>query len=281
MTTFEGPAESACEAVRLAGLRPLDVNPVLRLPYDAAGVAAAGAALEGAPDDARRLLLHHALSAAVLVVATTTAAADGTETTRRVRIGLDPIGPTVESVPEAGTAPGTGSLADMVTRAGDATRRWQDIEPRSLVPAAVSVLPEGEQWRARARLTPASQAESVRLTPSQQEAVVAARAAGGSARSAVAPLEDVDPILRDVLGASGPRTAVTLSRHDPSGRLLSEPSLWTRMWVVGEHGLCRLDPEGAGTTVSRVEPGDVLGTIVAMLGQGLEFTTALTMASAR
>ena len=93
----------------------------------------------------------------------------------------------------------------------------------------------------------------------------------------------LDHSLRDALTATGPRLSLSLTLHDPLGRVTEQPVTWSRLWVTGSKGLYRLDqPTSPALAIHPVEGGDVLGTLLPILEQGLHFATACaTSGSAR
>ena len=244
-------------AVQWAGREsPAGWNPVYRALVDEPGPIPAGAPDGAGLDEAGTDLVRRQLTApALLVVAVT----DGART-RRLRIGLDPAGATVER-------------AD-----GDRPSHWTEIDvPR--VPATITALLEDAGVDLAApQLSVRRRGDALRLTPEQHRIARAALARGLPAQEAFASVPGLDDSLRDALTASGPRLSLALTLHDPQGRVTQEPVTWSRLWATGSRGLYRLDqPTTPALEVHPVPGGDVLGTLLPVLEQGLRFAAACTV----
>lgn len=207
--------------------------------------------------DATELIHHQFTARALLVVAVTSG-----DRTRRVRIALDRAQATVES-------------SD-----GDGPSRWSRAAIRELPGLIGDLLPGDGADHPPARLTVDRAAEGLRLTPEHDAAARAALGRGASPEEAFAAVPDLDERLLDALTAPGPRISVSLTLHDPAREVAEKPVAFSRLWVTGRRGLYRADSPGAlgasGGAVRAVSPGDVLGTVLPLLEQGLRFTTACT-----
>src|SRR5699024_6886388 len=175
--------------------------------------------------------------------------------TRRVRIALDPAGPTLEA--SNGQAPSHWS--------------WTSVPE---LPAVIGeLLGAAGIEPAPAHLTRSS--EGLRLDPRQNRAVRAALAQGAGPEEAYTAAEDLDERLRDALTATGPRLSLSVVLHDPTGAITERPVSFSRLWVSGELGMYRMDdPHRDGDAILPVTHGDVLGTALPLLEEGLRFTAA-------
>src|SRR5699024_3804633 len=80
-----------------------------------------------------------------------------------------------------------------------------------------------------------------------------------------------DP-LREGLPATGPRLSLSLTLHVARRRVTEPPVSWSRLWVTGRRGMYRMDrPSTPALEVRPVGGGDVLGTLLPILEQGLRF----------
>lgn len=230
-----------------------DWNPVYRALSSGSFAAPLNAPAAGAVE----LVSRQFGARALLVVAVTRAGA-----TRRMRIGLDPAGATVES------------------GAGDAPSQWSPM-PTARVPAAITELLEvSGADAAPARASVVREAEGLRLTPAQNEQARAALVRGASPQEAYAAVPDLDERLRDALTARGPRISVSLTLHDPSGAVTERPVSFSRLWVTGRRGRYRTDSPGSGGgAIHAVEAGDVLGTVLPLVEEGLRFAAACAAGS--
>lgn len=254
--------EQAAVAVAHAGTPRPQWNPLYRAlapaslptapppaPAPAPLPRAAQGALEGSTEET---VQRQFTARALLVVAVT----DG-GSTWRLRIGLQAEGATWESsCDEEPSLWSSGALrevpgliADLLSEAG--------------------VDPDAPQLSVR------RDADGLRLTPDQIEHVRADLAQGDSPAGAFATAPDLDERLLDALTASGPRIAVSLTLFDPSGKLLERSENWSRMWVRGTCGLYRMDAsEALFGVVHPVDDGDIPGTLLPILEEGVRFVAA-------
>lgn len=223
-------------------------NPVYR-----ALVEDAAPGEERAPDVQSLDLVLRQLTAPALVVMAVTRE----DTTRRVRVGLHASSATVER-------------AD-----GHGPSLWKEIAVQDVPSAVTALLDSSGVPAAPPRMTIRRKADGLRLTAEQNRTARAALARGLSAEDAYAAIGDLDLRLRDALTATGPRIALSLTLHDPQGHVTEQPVSWSRLWATGERGLYRLDapspPDGA---IHAVDHGDVLGTVLPVLEEGLRFAAA-------
>lgn len=242
--------------VRREGTGPEAWNPVYRaLAQDARadGDAAEhlGADEPAASPEELDLLVRQLCAPALLVLAVT----DDTST-RRLRIALAPEEATLEQ------------------STGEGPSRWWSASPAE-VPTAVLALLEGTGAETSPHLAVAAETAGLRLSAEQLETVRAALAAGASPAAAFAAVPGLDPRLRDALTATGPRLSLSLTLHDPTPGAGTEPVTWSRLWVRGQQGLYRTDATGAPMPVVHPVPdGDVLGTVLPVLEEGLRFAAA-------
>ncbi|MFC7457473.1 hypothetical protein ACFQS2_09765 [Brachybacterium sp. GCM10030267] len=225
-----------------------DWNPVYRALVP--GPAPTG---EPAPADGSDELVRHQFTArALLVVAVT-----HEESTRRARVALDPAGATVEASIDGGAS------------------QWSTV-PIDQVPRLITELLDAAGVDPEApRLTVERTEHALRPTPAQIELLRDALARGESPQDAFASVPDLDDRLRDALTTSGPRVSVSLTLHDPGGRVTEAPVSWSRLWVRGDRDLYRMDAaESSIGAIHPVAPGDVLGTVLPVLEEGLRFEAA-------
>lgn len=209
------------------------------------------------PDEASTdLVLRQLTAPALLVVAVTVG-----ERTRRLRLGLDPTGATVER-------------AD-----GDRPSRWTQSAVPEVPSVVTDFLEDAGVDLDPPRLDIRRRADALRLTPEQMLLARAALERGAPAEAAFTDLPGLESSLRDALTASGPRLSLALTLHDPRGAVTEQPVNWSRLWVTGSDGLYRLDqPAGPALEVHPVDGGDVLGTLLPILEQGVRFTAACAAA---
>lgn len=240
-----------CRCLDQAAVPRRDWNPVYRaLAAPPAEVQSGSARPEpGGPEE--RLLITHLTARALLTLALT----DGSGT-RRLRIALHPEGATVED--SRGTDPSRWRTADL------------DELPRLL-----SEFVSGPGLDAGMHLSVTREAEGLRLDDRQIEAVRTALEDGAPPERAFDSAPDLTAPLRDALTADGPRGSVSITLHDPRARAVDHPVTWSRLWVRGQQGLYRTDatdaPFGA---IHPVADGDVLGTAVPLLEEGLRFAAS-------
>lgn len=208
---------------------------------------------ERAPDvQSLDLVLRQLTAPALLVMAVTR-----DDTTRRLRVGLDASAATVER-------------AD-----GHGPSLWTEIAVQDVPSAVTALLEDSGVPAAPPRMMIRREADGLRLTAEQNRTARAALARGLSPEDAYAAIPDLDPRLRDALTATGPRVGLSLTLHDPHGHVTEQPVSWSRLWATGERGLYRLDaparPDGA---IHAVDRGDVLGTVLPVLEEGLRFAAA-------
>lgn len=243
----------AARWVQRGGTGPGAWNPVYRALAQDARAEDRAAAPRGAEDQAPspeelELLIRQLCAPALLVLAVTDDAS-----TRRLRVALAPDEATLER--SAGEEPST----------------WWSAVPAE-VPAAVLALLEGTGAEASPHLAVAAEPAGMRLSAEQIETVRTALAAGASPAEAFAAVPGLDPHLRDALTATGPRLSLSLTLHDPAPGADAEPVSWSRLWVRGQLGLYRTDATGAPMpTIHPVPDGDVLGTVLPVLEEGLRF----------
>ncbi|MFC0675568.1 hypothetical protein [Brachybacterium hainanense] len=258
------PLQEAARAAVRGGTPPRDWNPVYRAlaagvvaGAEAAGTAgpADGGTPEGPETDERTDVLQRQLSARALLVVTATQE-DGS--TRRLRIGLAPDGATFES-----------------SRDGEDSRWWSAPLPAAGEEILALLAEAGVHGPAALTLDDA--APALRPSPAQLERVREELARGAGPEEAFAALEDLDPRLRDALAARGTRLALSLTLHDPQeGPGDAAAASFSRLWVRGALGLYRSDADGPPGQVRPVGDGDVLGTALPLLEQGLAFAASRT-----
>lgn len=251
MTLVHLATPDAVAAVLQHGVRPEQINPVYRAltPRSASPATSTATPVPGVELD---LLVEHICAPAVLMLATET---DGS--LRRARVGLHLRGATVEAY--RGTPANGGESAW--------SRRAIDELPRLMT----GLLPPGPM-SAAPRLTQESPGEALRLTAQQQDRLRAQAGRGIDPLSALAQCEDLDPRLRDAITATGPRTSMSLTLHAPTPGVLEQPVTMSRLWVLGERGLYRMDAQSSvAASVLPVGDGDVLGSLLPMIDQGLRF----------
>lgn len=257
MTEVIATVEHAAQWVRRGPGSTARWNPVYRALVDGAGPPPPRSPeVEGTGAAGADLVLRQLTSPALLIVAVT----EG-ERTRRLRIGLDPAGATLERADD------------------DHPSRWTELAAAEVPAAVSSLLEESGIDLAPARLEVASGEDALRLSPEQNRLAYAALADGVPAGEAFADLPDLDDSLRDALTATGPRLSLSLTLHDPRRRVTEQPVSWSRLWVTGRRGMYRMDrPATAALEVRAVGGGDVLGTLLPILEQGLRFAAECTVA---
>lgn len=211
---------------------------------------------QGEDDSASAAILgRHFTSSALLVMATTDGASTG-----RLRVGLHPDAATVET--SRGRSPSTWAATSV--------DRIPTLIEQLLTPVGLAGTPP--------RLGVRREAAGLRLTPEQIEQIRHELSRGTAPQEAFAGAEDIDPHLRDALTAHGARASVSLTLHNPSGRRLQASGTgetWSRLWVRGERSLYRMDDTQAALgPVHPVADGDVLGTVLPVLTEGLRFAAA-------
>lgn len=230
-----------------------DWNPVYRAlePPPAELPEPAGPALPGAGGPEDLLLIRQITARALLTLALT----DGSGT-RRLRIALHLDGASVE-----------------VSRAADPSR-WRTADLDEL-PRLLAEFVSGSGLDTGMHLTVAREADGLRLDDRQTEAVRAALEDGAPPEQAFDAAPDLPAPLRDALTADGPRGSISITLHDPSARAADRPVTWSRLWVRGQEGLYRTDAtEAPFGAIHPVADGDVLGTVVPLLEEGLRFAAS-------
>lgn len=287
-----------------AGAHPSAVHPVYRVLAEdsaAAGDAAdaGGRARDAAPGpgldadldhDAALLVLRHATTPALLTLAVDEGAGP-----RTLRVGLHPDGATVEAADPQGTDPGA-QATDADARATDAeaqasgtpsTSAITEVHLADLPARLADALPAGP-LSAPPLLTQESAARSMRLAPEQARAIIDAIREGRSPAEAARELEGIEPALLSALTAAGPRVSLSLTLHPdargdaarPDGVPRSDrpredapPVTFARVWTQHGDALLRTDASGAPPgSIQEVAPGDVLGTLLPLLDQGVRFS---------
>lgn len=287
-----------------AGAHPSAVHPVYRvLAEDSAaagdtadaggraGDAAPGPGLDADLDhDAALLVLRHATTPALLTLAVDEGAGP-----RTLRVGLHPDGATVEAADPQGTDPGAQAM-DADARATDAeaqasgtpsTSAITEVNLADLPARLADALPAGP-LSAPPLLTQESAARSMRLAPEQARAIIDAIREGRSPAEAARELEGIEPALLSALTAAGPRVSLSLTLHPdargdaarPDGVPRSDrpredapPVTFARVWTQHGDALLRTDASGAPPgSIQEVAPGDVLGTLLPLLDQGVRFS---------
>ena len=295
-----------------AGAHPSAVHPVYRVLAEdsaAAGDAAdaGGRAGDGAPGpgldadldhDAALLVLRHATTPALLTLAVDEGAGP-----RTLRVGLHPDGATVEAADPQGTDPGA-QATDADARATDAeaqasgtpsTSAITEVHLADLPARLADALPAGP-LSAPPLLTQESAARSMRLAPEQARAIIDAIREGRSPAEAARELEGIEPALLTALTAAGPRVSLSLTLHPdargdaarPDGVPRSDrpredapPVTFARVWTQHGDALLRTDASGAPPgSIQEVAPGDVLGTLLPLLEQGVRFSAGDSAAEA-
>lgn len=244
------------QAARWAGAGPdaaTTWNPVYRALLDEPGPTPQGAPeVIGSEEAGADVVLRQLAAPALLVVAAT-----DSRGTRRLRIALDPAGATVEQ------------------SEGDRPAHWAEIDVPEMPARITALLEEAGIAPAPARLDIGSRGDALRLTSAQRRIAHAALARGLTAAEAFASVPDLDDSLRDALTATGPRVSLSLTLHDPRGQVVQEPVSWSRLWATGTLGLYRLEqPTTPMLEIHPVPDGDVLGTVLPILEQGLRFAAA-------
>jgi hypothetical protein len=233
-------------------------NPVYRALVDGAGSTAAGTSGARRSEDAgvgeaELDLVRRQLKARAVLVAAVT----DDDRTHRFRAGLRPAAATLER-------------AD-----GEAASRWSEIDVADLPGELAAFLEETGIYPGPARLDVRRGGDALRLSPEQNRIAHDALRRGQGPEKSFGSIPDLDDSLRDALTATGPRLALSLTLHDPHGRVTQKPVTWSRLWARGSRGLYRVDRSaGAGLAVHPVGAGDVLGTLPPVLEQGLRFAAA-------
>lgn len=253
IATVQDASQAAREVAPVA-----EWNPVYRTLVDPAEVASSPHRAEPTPaepffgEKGLELVLRQLTTPALLVVAVT----DG-ERTRRLRIGLDPTATTLER-------------SD-----GDLPSRWSRLDVQDVPGEIAALLKETGIDSGPGRQDARRRGDALRLSPAQSRIAHDALRRGLSSAEAFESIPDLDDTLRDVLTATGLRLSLALTLHDPRERVTQEPVSWFCLWARGSRGLYRVDqPAGPALTVHPVGEGDVLGTLLPVLEQGLRFAAA-------
>ncbi|GEM_PF-2679480 len=294
-----------------AGAHPSAVHPVYRvLAEDSAaagdaadaggraGDAAPGPGLDADLDhDAALLVLRHATTPALLTLAVDEGAGP-----RTLRVGLHPDGATVEAADPQDMDPGA-QATDAEAQAIDPDARATDAEAQASGTPSTSAITEVHLADLPARLADAlpagplsapplltqeSAARSLRLAPEHARAIIDAIREGRSPAEAARELEGIEPALLTALTAAGPRVSLSLTLHPdargdaarPDGVPRSDrpredapPVTFARVWTQHGDALLRSDASGAPPgSIQEVAPGDVLGTLLPLLDQGVRFS---------
>lgn len=280
-----------------AGAHPSAVHPVYRvLAEDSAaagdtadaggraGDAAPGPGLDADLDhDAAPLVLRHATTPALLTLAVDEGAGP-----RTLRVGLHPDGATVEAADSQGTDPGAQATdAEAQASGTPSTSAITEVHLADLPARLADALPAGP-LSAPPLLTQESAARSMRLAPEQARAIIDAIREGRSPAEAARELEGIEPALLSALTAAGPRVSLSLTLHPdargdaarPDGVPRSDrpredapPVTFARVWTQHGDALLRTDASGAPPgSIQEVAPGDVLGTLLPLLEQGVRFS---------
>lgn len=260
MTVLNADLEQAARWAAHGSVPPADWNPVYRaLLADHASPDATEVPDPPAPSAAElELLLRQLTAPALLVLAVT----DGGSTRRR-RIALDAVDAAVESSRD------------------EEPSVWDECALSAVPERLAELLADVGLAGSPVALDTDRGAPPLRLSPAQLRAVQEHLRAGAAPADAFARVPDLDPRLRDALTATGPRVSVSLTLHDPRGRSTERPVSWSRLWVRGEEGLYRTDDLASGPPLVRpVGDGDVLGTLLPLLEEGLRFAL-VTRAGAR
>ncbi|UVY83539.1 hypothetical protein NLU66_15160 [Brachybacterium sp. NBEC-018] len=264
MSQLQVTLEEAAARAVAGGVPPEHLHPVYRALLDrrgdpapaspSPGTAPTGASAGAGSPGELALITAQLTARALLVLAVT-----DHEGTRRLRVALAPQRITLE------TSHGAG--------------------PALLEQAALEVLPERiTALLTRAGIAPSvprqevgREEEALRLTDEQVASARESLARGVAPEVAFGSLDDLPVPLRDALTARGPRLAASLTLHDPRHRALAGPVSWSRLWVRGEHGLYRTDASDAPLgPVLPVGDGDVAGSLLAVIEEGVRFAAAAT-----
>ena len=288
-----------------AGAHPSAVHPVYRvLAEDSAaagdaadaggraGDAAPGPGLDADLDlDAALLVLRHATTPALLTLAVDVGAGP-----RTLRVGLHPDGTTVEAADPQDMDPGARATdAEAQASGTPSTSAITEVHLADLPARLADALPAGP-LSAPPLLTQESAARSMRLAPEQARAIIDAIREGRSPAEAARELEGIEPALLTALTAAGPRVSLSLTLHPdargdaarPDGvpgsdrpRKDAPPVTFARVWTQHGDALLRTDASGAPPgSIQEVAPGDVLGTLLPLLEQGVRFSAGDSAAEA-
>lgn len=249
MRTITASVQEAARCAVRAGADEQDINPIYRALLRSGDEHRGRTSPSGSEAE---LLAAHVTSGAVLVAALTRG-----DETRRLRLGLGPRRVTVER------------------SHGEREPVWSATET-SQVPGLLGELLEGTGPLAAApRLTVGRESEGMWLTPAQAERARTRITDGVPAAETFSHMDDVDPRLRDALTADGDRVALSFTLDAPSRQAAESPLTWSRMWVVGDLGIYRMGaPAAGGAAVHPVADGDVLGTALPIVEQGVRFAAA-------
>ncbi|MGY5763906.1 hypothetical protein ACXET9_01725 [Brachybacterium sp. DNPG3] len=217
-------------------------------------------------DEAESALLARHLCAPALLIATV--AHQGS--TRRLRISLTPDAVSLESSHD------------------DRPSRWTTGDLDTIAPALADLLDGTGLHLDAPLLTVDRAAATIRPTAEQAEQARHALRAGSSPEEAFSAIADLDPRLRAALDPDAPRLSLSLVLHSPGRR--AEPTAgagapataaaappsasFSRLWVRGGESLYRLDAGAPAPAVRPVPDGDVLGTLLPIVQEGLRFAAA-------
>ena len=119
--------------------------------------------------------------------------------------------------------------------------------------------------------------QGMRLTASQRAQFADRLAAGASPDVAALGVAGLSETQRNLMGASGDRASFLMCLDAPGAAPGDGPSmLLERRWFATESRLFSVDgADVLADAAFEVGPGDVLGTALALLGEGVEFATAV------
>lgn len=259
MTPLTASVEQAARHLAAGSSPPSDWSPVYRalVPDVRTGGPSARGAASGSPafQDPQQILRRQFCARALLVAAVS----EGPSTVR-LRIGLHPEGATLESSRDG--APST----------------WSEAPTEQVPPLLRDLLSPTGFSSGPVSLSVRRDSEGLRLTPEQGEQIRRQLLDGAPPQDAFAVATDLDPRLLDAFTASGPRASLSLTLHDPLGEAAPTPVTWSRLWMRGTLGLYRTDgTQAALGSVHPVADGDVLGTVLPILDEGLRFAAGCSV----
>lgn len=221
-------------------------------------------------------VIAHVTSPAMLVLAV----ADG-GATRTLRVGLHGAAATIERSAPAGDGtrpePADSDASGDAGASTDAAVGLLEAIPLGQVPRALAAwMPEGP-LAAPPLLTQPGEDRILRLDPDRARRPASSRPAGDSGPGPAAAAESTDPRLADALGAAGPRASLSLTLRAGPGAPDAAPVTFSRLWALGDLGLYRVDAAGTPRgQIVHVKAGDVLGTALPLLEQGVQYAAGRT-----